>query len=576
MPCLISSISAMSFPYSDEPRDNHATSHAILSTSFAYDAMTPLPVTQMMSPLLMFNMHGGGGGEETSTSTTMVHSWASCVTSSSSAPSSSFSSSPYILPLPVAPVATSRSTSSASSTSTAHSSGASSLTDSGVVPVFSLQHSSSLYIDTYLSLVNGGLYKYLDDAAFRSSYFEHHIAHSAPSPPGSAWLLCVSAVMAVGARMHGSVRYAEECAVVARHCARSIRANPPAAMEDCALAYRALLVLSYYSAAVLCRAEGEGLTVAESLLTIDGARSLIPASIIHLHHLQPSFADVLDPPSDAVCDAVVKQQMDMYGADKAKYLKCKRLLRAQSSVAEEDDELLDGEALDEQVDISADLASSSKRCQPESIEQLNCSLYLALSTVHRRPSLCFSVYDCLITLLCAEAAVLAPPQRCTVYGMKLACYLLLGKRTQAVHAARDLIQLVVGMRQANTTCLAPFALAFVRSTAILSMWDETYGAPCLIPSALCVLHAVAPLWPALHHVEAQLLQRLRDTSRLQMQDATASMADINSRQQRGTFEPATHHSLYQLSAARLQRAMNKEMAIQALTSEWDNLQLLAH
>ena len=576
MPCLISSISAMSFPYSDES-DNPHTSSAILSgtasllpSSFAFDTLSPLPSARLMSPLLMFNIHGSS--EEGIASTTLLHSWSS--TSAVSTSTSTFS-----LPLPNPPVSSSRSSSSASSASSSSvhvHTGFSPAADVGTVPCFSLQSASSLYIDTYLSLVNGGLYSYLDDASFRSCYFEHHIAHSASSPPGSAWLLCVSAVMAIGARMHGNVRYSDECATVARHCARSIRAVPPTSMEDCALAYRALLVLSYYSAAVLCRAEVEWLTVAESLLSIDGARSLIPASVIHLHHLQPSFADVLDQPSDSVTDQVVKQQMDMYGPDKAKYLKCKRLLRQQSSVADEDDELLDGEQLDEQVDISADLANSSRRCQPEMIDQLNRSLYSALSTVHRRPSLCFSVYDCLITLLCAEAAVQPPPHRCTIYGMKLACYLLLGKRRQAVQAARDLIQLIVSMRQANVTCLPPFALAFIRSIAVLSAWDESYDAPCLIPAALRVLHAVAPLWPATQHVETQLLQRLRDTSRSQMADATSSLTDLNSRQQqRGGLIPDTHNGYYKLSAGRLQRAMNKEMALQALTTEWDSRQVLS-
>ena len=553
----------MSFPYSDEVPDVH-TSSALLSassgllpSSFAYDTLSPLPSNRHMSPVLMFNMPGDDP-------TAMVHSWSAGAISSST--SSSFLSLPH-------PPHTSRMSSSASSTSTVYSSFSYS-DNGGIIPNFTLQSASSLYIDTYLSLVNGGLYKYLDDGAFRASYFEHHIAHSASVPPGSAWLLCVSAVMAVGARMHGNVHYSDDCAAVARQCARSIRCAPPTSMDDCALAYRALLVLSYYSAAILCRAEVEWLTVADSLLSIDGARSLIPASVIHLHHLQPSYADVLDQPSDSVCQQLVKHQMDMFGPDRAKYLKCKRLLRQQSSVADEDDELIDGEQLDEQVDISADLASSSRRCQSETIEQLNRSLFSALSTVHRRPSLCFSVYDCLITLLCAEAAVLAPPQRCTIYGMKLACYLLLGRRRQAVHAARDLVQLIVGMRQANTTCLTPFALGFVRGIAVLVMWDDSYDAPCLIPNALRVLHAVSPLWPAARCVEEQLVQMLRDTSRSQMAEATNNLSDINSRQQRSVLKPDGHNGYYQLGAARLQRAMNKEMALQALTTEWDSRQLL--
>ena len=574
MPCLISSISAMSFPYNDDS-DAHHTSSAmpsassgLLPSTFAFDTLSPLPSAHMMSPLLMFNIHGAGGGEETMASAAMLHSWNATAVTSSAA-------SAFCLPLPQPPVQASRTSSAASSTSTAQSSYSSS-DSNAAIPAFCLQSASSLYIDTYLSLVNGGLYKYLDDASFRASYFEHHIAHTAPSPPGSAWLLCVSAVMAVGARMHGNVRYSDDCASVARYCARSIRSTPPSRMEDCALAYRALLVLSYYSAAVLCRAEVEWLTVAESFLSMDGVRTLIPASVIHLHHLQPSYADVLDPPSDTVCEQVVKQQTDMYGADRAKYLKCKRLLRQQSSVAEEDDELLDGEQLDEQVDISADLASCSKRCQPDAIEQLNRSLWCALSTVHRRTSLCFSVYDCLITLLCAEAAVLSPPQRCTIYGMKLACYLLLGRKRQAVHAARDLVQLIVSMRQANVTCLPPFALGFVRSLAVLNQWDDSYDAPCLIPAGLRVLHTVAPLWPAAQCVEAQLVQRLRDASRLEMADATNSMSDFSSRQQqRGPIKPEAHNGYYQLNAARLQRAMNKEMALQALTSEWDTRQMLS-
>ena len=564
MPCLISSISAMSFPYSDEPDSTTSSnllpgSCGLLTSSFAFDGLSsPIPYVRLSSP----SGYNTLGGCEDAMSSSTRYNWNTTAMSAST-------SAAFSLSLPQQPAQSSRTSSAASSTS--------SFSSGEVVPVpaFCLQSGSSLYIDTYLSLVNAGLYKYLDDTQFRSSYFEHHIAHSSLTPPGSAWLLCVSAVMAIGARMHGNVRYSDDCAAVARHCARLIRSTPPSTMEDCALAYRALLVLSYYSAAMLCRAEVEWLAVAESLLFIDGARALIPASVIHLHHLQPSFADVLDQPSDAVCDQVVKQQMDLYAADRAKYLKCKRLLRQQSSVAEGDEELVDGEQQDEQIDISADLASSSRRCQPETIEQLNRSLYAALSTVHRRPSLCFSVFDCLITLLCAEAAVLQPPQRCTIYGMKLNCYVLLGCRKQAVRAARDLVQLVVNMRQANSTCLPPFALTFIRSIAILNLWDDSYDTPCLISSALRIVHAVAPLWPATQRVEAQLLQRLRDASRLEMADATSGMSEVSSsRQQHGASKSDTHHGYYQYSAARLQRAMNKEMALQALTAEWDTRRLL--
>ena len=514
-------------------------------------------------------------------------------TASSFATSSFFSltsqpaSAPQLTSRPDRPVSrphlirsTTDSSSSFASNESTHSSASSSATSPSTdptvalsAPALHLQPESPRYVDTYLSLASTDVYGFLDDAAFRSLYLEHVVHSAQPQWRGEsrARLLCVSAALAVGARMYGNSAYSVQCAAVARYCARSIRNDRPVSIEDVALAYRGLLVLSYYYAALLDASEAEWLAIAESLLSVDTARSLIPASLIHVLHLMPpTFADALSLPADEVCEQVSSRQLLLYSADLVRYVRCRRTLRQLISVPDEDDELrvAEGEPMEEgQADITASLTS----CTTQTLATLHRSVSVALSSVLRHPSLRFSVYDCLTTVLCCEAAALPTHHRSGVYGIKLACYLLLGRRREAVHAARDIVLFHTGPGRLPTESgpddglMLPFAMPFVRSVVVLAEWDDSHDVPAIITSALRLLHGVSLLWPAARSVEAELLERIHDLCRAEMNRAGSQSEMEHS----SATEQSQSSRSVQSRTSRLQTAVRMELALEALEIEWE-------
>ena len=451
------------------------------------------------------------------------------------------------------------------------------------VPAFHLQPHSARYVDTYLGLVSTDLYSFFDDHSFRTLYLEHiiHIADPQPRAGSRARLLCVASVLAIGARIAGNTTYAAQCCAVARYCARSIRTERPSSMEDIALAYRGLLALSYFHAAMLDPSEAEWLAIADSLVAIDGARPFIPAGMIHLlHQMPPSFTDALSLPSDQLCEQVVAGQMHLYAADSIKYRRVKRLLRQLISTTDEQDDEM-GEAVGElPVDEQADITASLTSCSASKLVALHRSVCLALSNVHRRPAISFSVYGYLISALCAEAAALPTNQRSGVYSVKLGCYLLLGRKREAVQAARDVLMFHVGPGRlpsesgAEQGLIVPFALSFVRSIVVLTEWDDSPDVPSLITAALRLFHANSQLWPAAQSVEAELIERLHRRRRVDMDQANVQSERVeqagsgSSGAGGGSAAESQSKSAQQSNTTRLQTAIRMELALDALKIEW--------
>jgi len=457
-----------------------------------------------------------------------------------------------------------------------HSSSSSSATFSSVAasspPAFHLLPLSPRYIDSYLSLASTDEYSLVDDATFRTLYFDHVLHTAQPQLRGAsrARLLCVSAVLAVGARMYGNIAYSAQCTAVARYNARLIRSERPTTMEDTALAYRGLLVLAYHCAAMLDPGEAEWLAVADSLLAVDAARSLLSASLIHvLHQMPPTYVDALTLPANGVCEQVVRSQSLLYPTDVLRYEQCKRAVRQLiSGPVDEDDELGRDSGKSE-----AAAALSLTGCSAETIARLHLSVCMALSAVHRRPSLRFSVYDALITVLCCEAAAWPTTQRAGVYSIKLACYLLLGSRREAVQAARATLLFHTGMgRQpsqfgADDSVMLPFALSFIRSIAVLVEWDDGHDVPCMVAAALRLFHGISALWPAAQLAETELLQRIHSRCRVEMSQASSGRLEVE-RSGALLVEGQQSSGSRRSSTSRLQTAMRMELALEALEMEW--------
>ena len=432
-------------------------------------------------------------------------------------------------------------------------------------PTFSLQADSPRYVDTYLSLVSTDVYSFFDDTFFRSLYFEHIIHEAEPQPrtESRVRLLCVSAVLAIGARMYGNTAYSAQCGAVARHCARALRNDLPSSTEDIALTYRGLLALSYFSAAMLDPTEAEWLSTADSLISAERAHALVPTPLIHaLHLMPPTFVDALSLPADDMCEQVVRHQRLLYSSGLINYRRCKRTLRQLISVSDDDDELssLHGQLSEEgPTDISASMTS----CSTGRLASLHLSVCLALSVVHRCQSIRFSVYDSLVLVLCCEAAALPTNQRAGVYGIKLGCYLLLGQRRNAVQAARDILAFHTGPGRLSTVSgadeglMLPFAMSFVRSIVVLVEWDDgSHEVPSLVSSALRLFHGVTMLWPAARAVEAELIDRIHRRCREEMNRAPSQ---VHMERSSSASHPDT---------GRLQTAIQMELALEALEIEW--------
>ena len=176
-------------------------------------------------------------------------------------------------------------------------------------PSLSLHTSAPLYLSTYFTLLNRGLYFFLDEPSF---YAELHTSDSAdPSP---VWLLCLSSVLAIGARMCGDTAYADYAYDKARAAAVVFRHAQVTSVEDgvcecagepvhrLALVYRACLVLSYYACA-MDEGSDEWLDLAAHLFTIDGVEAAVPCAVRMLAALMPNvpaaLGHLIEPPADS-------------------------------------------------------------------------------------------------------------------------------------------------------------------------------------------------------------------------------------------------------------------------------------
>ena len=268
------------------------------------------------------------------------------------------------------------------------------------------------YLSTYFSLLNRGLYFFLDEAAFYAAFDAVHVQHS--SPPCPIWQLCLSAVLAVGARMCGATDYSDYAAARARRL--SERFHHPCDNCDCralpssdlALAYRSSLLLSYYQAA-MDQSPADVLAVAAHLYALPGVAPAIPHAVRMLADLMPNVpaaytamtaqqlgggvglgagcscrVSVASPsssssgsscscccastsPAASACSpatggaegedvaALLRQQAAVFPLDRWKYYKVKRSLAAALHLPPTDDELAVGVELDSSLDVAVDL-----------------------------------------------------------------------------------------------------------------------------------------------------------------------------------------------------------------------------
>ena len=450
-------------------------------------------------------------------------------------------------------------------------------------PSFRLVALSATYVSSYFSWINRGLYTHLDEQSFYQAYSQVHVNRAAQAD--EAWLLCVGAVMAIGARMHQNTEYSEECAEVARLAAREIRQSNALSDDRLALAYRSLLVLRYYCAAMREDTE-EWMSLARGLLSIDSVLVLVPASVVCLSQVEPSYtegfsrvsADRLQgAPDPAAGDGrmrgslspeVLYQQSVVYPLDRWKYLKIKRLLQSQLSLDADDPELLEGLEWDASLDVTSFLSVTNHE---EELAAANLRLVQSLKTIHLNTPLPFSIYDALSYLLMAEASVLTGPVRAGVFGKKATVYELLGQRRQMVRAAREAVRSVVEMCVTLPTCLPPFCINYMRSVALLGEWDDQEHSGELLVKGMAVLKEVGAQWPGTMQAALDLQRHLELWSSEQLAAAQTALDDCKGRVEAQLGDGHPVMDLVPVAAAdfvertaALQRARSKKHSIDGL------------
>ena len=420
------------------------------------------------------------------------------------------------------------------------------------------------YLSTYFSLLNRGLYFFLDEVAFYAHFDAVHTQHScAPCP---VWLLCLSAVLAVGARMCGAVEYSDYAAAHARRLSERFHHSgdgcdcPALPVCDLALAYRSSLLLSYYHAA-MDQSPRRRLSHRRPPLLPPSVAPAIPHAVRMLADLMPNVpaaytamtaqqpsggvgqvagcscrSSVSSPssssgsscscccasisPAASACfpaagaaegedvAALLRQQAAVFPLDRWKYYKVKRSLAAALHLPASDDELAVGVELDSSLDVAVDLDPKLLRTELAAINFHITALLADKQVGGQAPGeVAFSVYNFLALLLKAEAnGGLTGHQRVGVFGRQAVCYQLLGRREAAVRCARAAVGLMCESHEADPAgCrLPPFAPSFIRCIAILGEWDVGEGCGELIKRALVVTGVLAALWPSVARVEAEL------------------------------------------------------------------------
>ena len=424
---------------------------------------------------------------------------------------------------------------------------------------FRLLSSSSTYIATYFTYVSAGVYHHLSEQEFYSQYEAVHVQRSQAME--LTWLLCLASVMAIGARMNGDVEYSEYSARQAQRAAAACRAKEEEELaglgaERLALSYRSLLVLSYYTSAMKEPCD-ELLDTARRLLRMEGVLRLVPPSVVRLSGLQPGFIASFDRVSSGSASSAAPAASDSsrapipassplsprhvpygqlhpsalahqaaaYPMDHKRYLKIKRILSSQLSLSADDSELRQDEEWDASLDVTSTLSAKK---EAEEILGISLSISEAVQRRHLCQPLPFSLYHALAVLLKAEASVLTLPERGGVFGMKAACYQLLGNTALAVRAARDTVELITQLRSSVPTSLPPFCLSFVRCLAVIGRYDQSEGCAEVICAAMRVLHGVGPLWPVVRDVASELQTALESWTDSEVREMDAELEDSSS------------------------------------------------
>ena len=382
------------------------------------------------------------------------------------------------------------------------------------------------YFSSYFRLVNDGLYPYLDERQFMLDY--RNIVVDRVLSPDPHWALAFHAVMAIGARIHGDLPYAQHCTGIALRAAKSLsvamQSQPPARL---ALTFRALLALSYYRACVQDDDETDAgsdnsnssssvahlLSSAQSLLSLRDVASRVPVSVTQLADSVPQFEDAFSLSPLPVCSVAeqLRHQRHAFPHDKKRYARLQQQLAA-----------LDGERQQEErrttVHTSTNNNAEADQAEEEAeeaveniagqyvdmdghrvVEDLHLLNYaLAGDTFMRSPvPVQWSIYQALIVLLRAEKSESVQDlQRVIVFGRRAQCHLLLGQLPQAVLAARETMR-HLQIYDGPLSYYPPYTLLLIRALVILRTLDTASDAAVLVETGLNVLRKLASLWPAL-------------------------------------------------------------------------------
>ena len=186
----------------------------------------------------------------------------------------------------------------------------------------------------------------------------------------------------------------------------------------------------------------------------------------------------------------------------------KRSLRVQLQLESDDDELPVGEELDCSLDVRVELSTNSLRAELAAINY-HLTHIACLGCSAERVSV--SLWSFLSLLLKAEASELPVHQRVGVLGRQAMVYAILGRKRQAVRAARGAVRLMVAAHRADPAAcrLPPFAPSFTRAVAVLGEWDQAESSGELVKGGLQVLHTIGRLWPSMARVVDDLQHHLR-------------------------------------------------------------------
>ena len=375
------------------------------------------------------------------------------------------------------------------------------------------------YFTSYFRLVNDGLYHYLDERQFMNDYVD--IVVDRVLSPDTHWALTFHSVMAIGARIHGDLPYAQHCAAIAMKACQSLSGTVPSqSAPRLALTFRAMLALIYYSA---CVEESDDHSVkqllsrAQYLLGERDVVSRLPVDVTRLVDSIPQFEEAFSLSPLPVCSVAeqLSYQRQAYPNDQQRFARLESTLAAEDSARRRQQQQRqrgqfiiqpdgaaagpsNGESAGEAGDGKEDgvIEMDTQRALDE-LQRLNSSL--AGDTFMRSPvAVDWSIYHALMVLLRAERCdSVQDLQRVIVFGRRAQCYLLLGQLEPAVQAARRAMQQLAVYNDTPLSKYPPYTLILIRVLVILRTLDTADDAAVLIETGLAILRKLAALWPAL-------------------------------------------------------------------------------